>query len=155
VDLDPAVAAALSAHVKQYPPLGVELVDVTSGLPVQRSVPLLFTDRRGRPISHQRWSEIWAAWRSAAGWPDDAGFHALRHFNATTLITAGVEPQAVQRHVRHASLKITLETYAGYWPRRDGSRGLVGNALRDVTSQQSEGCSVRKIDPGLYPGSTR
>jgi len=138
VDLDPDVAAVLTEHIERFPPAEVELLDLTSGRPVLRSVPLLFTDRQGRPISDKRWSEMWATWRAAAGWPDDAGFHALRHFNATTLITAGVEPQAVQRHLRHSSLKITLDTYVGYWPRSDQSRGLVGSALRAAKQAQPE-----------------
>jgi integrase len=130
LDLDPDVATALAEHIREFPPVGVEIVDLTSGRPERRTVPLMFTNERGGPISDKRWSEMWARWRAAAGWPDDAGFHALRHFSATTLITAGVEPQAVQRHLRHASLKITLETYVGYWPRSERSRGLVGAALR-------------------------
>jgi integrase len=73
---------------------------------------------------------LWTGWRTAAGWHRDAGFHALRHFNATTLITAGVERQAVQHHVRHAAVKITLDNYVGYWPRIDRSRGVISAALR-------------------------
>jgi integrase len=132
VDLDPDVGEVFRQHVQAFAPARVELVDLTSGRPTRRVVPLLFTDRHGRPISDQRWSEMWAVWRAAAAWPADAGFHVLRHFNATSLITQGVEPQAVQRHLRHASLKITLETYVGWWPRSERARGVVGGLLRSV-----------------------
>lgn len=129
INLDPVAAQALADHVERFPPVKVELVDITSGRPERRIVPLLFTED-GKPISNQGWSRMWTRWRTAAGWPGDAGFHALRHFNATTLITAGVEPQAVQRHLRHATLNITLETYVGYWPRTDRSRGVVSGTLQ-------------------------
>jgi integrase len=33
------------------------------------------------------------------------------HYFATSLITAGADPTDVQRALRHASLRITLETY--------------------------------------------
>jgi hypothetical protein len=38
VDLDPVLAEKLAEHVRQFPPVGVELVDVTSGEPVRRVV---------------------------------------------------------------------------------------------------------------------
>jgi integrase len=47
-----------------------------------------------------------------AGWPKEhGGFHALRHFIATTLITNHAEAKEVQRALRHGTLQITLETY--------------------------------------------
>ncbi|WP_280838881.1 tyrosine-type recombinase/integrase [Micromonospora sp. A200] len=58
--------------------------------------------------------------------------HALRHFFATTLITNHAEPQEVQRMLRHKTLRITLETYVHWWPKRDRPRGIVGNVLRSA-----------------------
>src|SRR5262245_44090440 len=57
----------------------------------------------------------------SAGWPAAGTFHAPRHFFATTLITNGVEPQDVQNAMRHASLRITLETYVHWWPRKESA----------------------------------
>jgi integrase len=130
IDLDPMVAEHLAAHVQRFPPVVVDLVDVTSGDPVQRSVPLLFTTTRGNPINDKTWSREWSKWREVAGWPVEHGtFHALRHFFATTLITNHVEPQEVQRLLRHKTLRITLETYVHWWPKRDRRRGIVGGVL--------------------------
>ena len=68
--------------------------------------------------------------RDAAGWPKEHGtFHALRQFFATTLITNHVEPQEVQRLLRHKTLRITLETYVHWWPKRIRPRGVVGTVL--------------------------
>ncbi|GAA4568442.1 hypothetical protein GCM10023176_22850 [Micromonospora coerulea] len=44
---------------------------------------------------------------------------ALRHLFATTLITNHVEPQMLQRMLRHKTLRIAQETYVHWWPKRD------------------------------------
>ena len=131
VDLDPVVGQVLRDHVRAFPPVLVELVDISSGEPVRRTVPLLFSTTRGNPFSDRTWSREWAGWRDAAGWPKEHGtFHALRHFFATTLITNHAEPQEVQRLLRHKTLRITLETYVHWWPKRERPRGLVGSVLQ-------------------------
>lgn len=61
-------------------------------------------------------------------------FHSLRHFFATTLMSNGVEPQEVQKALRHANLRVTLETYVHWLPRKDRPRGLVGDLLRNSGS---------------------
>jgi len=130
VVLDPAVAEHLTRHIKEFPPVAMELPDVTSGEPARRVVSLLFSTSRGNPFNDKTWSREWDKWRRAAGWPVTYGtFHALRHFFATTKITAGEEPQSVQHDLRHATLAMTLETYVGWWPKRTKQRGVVGGAL--------------------------
>lgn len=137
VGLDPAVGEALRDHVTRFPPTLVELIDTTSGDPVPRSVPLLFTTRQGNPFTDRTWSREWAKWRDAAGWPKEHGtFHALRHFFATTLITNHTEPQEVQRLLRHKTLRLTLETYVHWWPKRERKPGLVGALLRSGLTRQ-------------------
>ncbi|WP_433346312.1 tyrosine-type recombinase/integrase [Micromonospora sp. CA-111912] len=75
---------------------------------------------------------MWADWREAAGWPKEGTFHSLRHFFATTLMSNGVEPQEVQKAPRHANLRITLETYVHWLPKKDRPRGPVGDLLRQA-----------------------
>jgi integrase len=133
VNLDPMVAAALAYHVKEFPPVEVEMPDITSGPTVQRRVPLLFTTVHGNPFTDRTWSAEWVKWRRAAGWPEEhGGFHALRHFFATTLITNHADPKDVQRALRHSTLSITLETYVHFWPRRERRRGIVGETLKEA-----------------------
>ncbi|MFC3384894.1 tyrosine-type recombinase/integrase [Couchioplanes azureus] len=137
VDLDPMVAAGLAYHVANYPPVEIEMLDITSGSPVRRKVPLLFTTVHGNPFTDRTWSAEWIKWRRAAGWPEDAqhsGFHALRHFFATTLITNHADPKEVQRALRHSTLQITLETYVHFWPRRERRGGIVGDALKSAAA---------------------
>lgn len=89
------------------------------------------------PFTDRTWSREWVSWRDAAGWPKQHGtFHALRHFFATALITNHAEPQEVQRLLRHKTLRITLETYVHWWPRRDRVRGVVGSILHRGLEEQ-------------------
>jgi integrase len=130
-----SVGDILADHVRQFPPVAVELVDTTSGDPVRRTVPLLFTTTHGNPFTDRTWSREWMGWRDVAGWPKEhGGSHALRHF-ATTLITNHAEPQDVQRLLRHKTLRITLDTYVHWWPKRDRARGVVGGVLSRAREQ--------------------
>lgn len=145
VDLDDHVAAVFAEHVRRYPPVLVELPDVTAGTPdpgkdpKRRLVPLLFTDDQGRPIHDQRWSDLWQTWRKAAGWPDEGTFHSLRHYFATRLITSGADPTDVQNALRHSSLRITLETYVHWWPKKDRRRNIISSALQDARAKRPAG----------------
>lgn len=129
------VAAALDRHRETYPPVAVKMTGITSGQPVRREVPLMFTTVFGNPFTDRTWSAEWIKWRRAADWPEDSqhsGFHELRHFVATTLITHHAEPKEVQRALRHSTLQMTLETYVHFWPRRKRRLGIVGEALKSV-----------------------
>jgi integrase len=145
VDLDDDVAVALAEHVRRFPPVDVELPDITRGTPdpgkpaTRRAAALLMTDERGKPLHDQVWSLLWARWRTAAGWPKEGTFHSLRHYFATALITAGADPTDVQKALRHSSPRITLETYVHWWPKKDRPRNVIGSALRDAGAARNEG----------------
>ncbi|WP_416901624.1 tyrosine-type recombinase/integrase [Micromonospora echinospora] len=138
VDLDAVVAEELAAHLAEVGPVEFELPDITTGERVTRPVAVVFTSSRGKLLTDTYWSELWADWREAAGWPKEGTFHSLRHFFATTLMSSGVEPQEVQKALRHANLRITLETYVHWLPKKDRPRGLVGDLLRKANSQRRE-----------------
>jgi integrase len=140
VDLDPVVDAKLADHIARFPPADVELIDHTGSDPMKRVVPLMFTTVHGNPFTNRTWSREWIGWRDKAGWPKEhGGFHALRHFFATTLITNHAEPKDVQRLLRHKSLQLTLETYVHWWPRRERRRGLVGTLLQAASDRPRGG----------------
>ena len=61
VELDPMVADELAAHMRDFPPVDIELSDETDGEPVTRTACLLFTTQAGQPLNDSRWSEWWAA----------------------------------------------------------------------------------------------
>ncbi|MFF0466807.1 tyrosine-type recombinase/integrase [Micromonospora zamorensis] len=62
----------------------------------------------------------------------------LRHYFATRLITSGADPTDVQNALRHSSLRITLETYVHWWPKKDPRRNIISGALRDASAKQNE-----------------
>jgi integrase len=118
IALDTATRNALIEHLSTYGTREIGLVDATFPDARRRTAKLLFTDERGRPFHDRRWSEHWTRWRDAARWPVKHGtFHALRHFCATTMLTNGVDPQHVQRTLRHTNLQHTLSTYIQWLPR--------------------------------------
>lgn len=43
-----------------------------------------------------------------------------------------------QKALRHANLRITLETYVHWLPKKDRPRGLVGNLLRQAEGKRQE-----------------
>ena len=43
-------------------------------------------------------------------------FHGLRHSCASRMINAGVSPLIVSKHLRHSSVKETLDTYSHIFP---------------------------------------
>jgi integrase len=59
-----------------------------------------------------------------------------RHYYATALISAGADPTDVQKALRHSSLRITLETYVHWWPKKERRRNVVGTALQAVAARQ-------------------
>ncbi|AEV88687.1 tyrosine recombinase XerD [Actinoplanes sp. SE50] len=136
VDLDDQVAIVIAEHIRKHPPVNVQLPDITEGAPDQgrpptrRAVPLLFTSEQGLPIHDKAWAKLWTQWRKAAEGPAAGTFHSLRHFFATTLIDQAVEPTEVQKALRHASLKLTLETYVHWWPKQDRRRSVISTMLK-------------------------
>jgi integrase len=142
VDLDDHVDQVVADHVRRHPPAVVDLPDVTAGTPdpgkpaTRRPIALLFTFD-GRPIHDQTWSRMWKRWREAARWPTVGTFHSLRHYFATALISAGADPTDVQRALRHSNLRITLETYVHWWPKKDRRRNVVSTALKAANERRA------------------
>jgi integrase len=109
--VDKVVKDMIAEHVRLYPPVEVEMIDITSGEPVRRLVPLLITTRQGNPLTDRTWSRERVGWRDAARWPKEhGGFHALRHFFATTLITWEACFR-LRRHVDERGGKINADLY--------------------------------------------
>jgi hypothetical protein len=51
----------------------------------------------------------------------------------------GVEAQDVQRALRHANLRITLETYVHWLPKKDRPRGVFGSVLNKARETPRSG----------------
>jgi integrase len=66
-------------------------------------------------------------------------FHSLRHYFATLRIASGADPVDVQKDLRHASLRTTLETYVHWWPKKNRRHNVVGSALAGARRELSSG----------------
>ncbi|MFJ6675891.1 tyrosine-type recombinase/integrase [Actinosynnema sp. NPDC091369] len=119
VPLAGSVAAAIKAHVKKFEPLSVTLPWGTpDGKPV--TVPLMiYTRESGQLHRHSFNHHVWKPALRAAGveTPGRAeGFHALRHFYASSLLEAGVSIRALAEYLGHADPAFTLRVYTHLMP---------------------------------------
>lgn len=131
VELATVTSEALAWHVKEYPPVDVEVEDETDPRkPTTRMARLLFTAESGKPMHRASWSHIWAPAVKAAGLPEGFGLHGLRHYFATLLIHNGASVKSVQLALGHSSPTVTLNTYTHEWPEQiDRTRAIVDAAL--------------------------
>ncbi len=63
-------------------------------------------------------------------------FHGLRHSCASHLIHAGLSPLIVSRHLRHSSVKETLDTYAHIFP--NDTVGIMDGLFPSQSSTENE-----------------
>lgn len=131
VPLGSIVVERLRAHLKQFPPVEVELLDRTGPRPIRRKARLVFTTPAGLAVGRNRFNDgPWAAARKAAGLPE-ATCHDLRHFFASALIRKGLSPKVVAARLGHADASITLRVYTHLWPDdEDRSRQAIDDMLR-------------------------
>ena len=156
VPLGQVVVDALDRHMEAYPPVEVEIDDESDpNRPVRRKVLLVFTDSRGNPLSRDTFNaRVWrpACRRAATALRErseresdaevadslrrqadamaDVTMHDLRHFYASALIRAGLNPKVVAERLGHANAAMTLNVYAHLWPDdEDRSRQAIDVAL--------------------------
>lgn len=105
---------------------------------------LIFTNDRSQPIRRTTFSDIWRKAVEPMGIPLGEGFHQLRHFYASLLISHGESVKVVQERLGHASALMTLDTYAHLWPESDDSTRaavdlvLGGPGVSDLCQEMGE-----------------
>ena len=115
VPLPVTVADALAAHLARIRP---------------NRDGLVFTNRFNDPLRRSAFGETWHRAADAAGPPDWATFHDLRHFYASLLIAKNCSIKAVQNRLGHQSATETLDTYSHLWPDSDDeTRAAVDSVL--------------------------
>lgn len=94
---------------------------------------LVFTRPDGTPLTPQQISD---AWRHQ--WPELAGhgvprlrLHATRHVHASLLLQQGVAMKVVSQRLGHATIAMTMNTYAHVLPAMDAHAADVMGALLD------------------------
>lgn len=135
VPLPQSVAAALSRHTERYPPLAVTLPWRSPAGP-PTTAPLIVYGGDRTALQRQAFhSGVWQpALRQAGVIPPTTrgnGFHALRHFYASTLLDAGESIVALAEHLGHRDPAFTLRTYTHLLPSsQQRTRTAVDTALR-------------------------
>lgn len=97
----------------------------------------------GRGVSDYQLNREWIAARERVeGLPDGFRTHDLRHYFASLLIAAGLDIKTVQARMRHASAKVTLDTYGHLWPDRDESSRAAIAAVLETREPPERGVGV-------------
>jgi integrase len=119
VPLPSSVAAAIRAHMAAHPPVTITLPwQKPDGEPTTARLIVTSRDRTAawRPVYNQ-WT--WLPALKKAGVerePRKDGFHALRHFYASTLLDAGETITALSEYLGHADPGFTLKVYTHLMP---------------------------------------
>lgn len=78
---------------------------------------LVFTAPRGGPLRHTNFYRgTWARAVASAGVPATLRIHDLRHTCAALLIAQGAHAKAIQSHLGHADVRLTLDRYGHLLP---------------------------------------
>jgi integrase len=77
----------------------------------------LFTAPRGGPLRHHNfYQRLFCPALPRAGLPGQIRFHDLRHTCAALLIAQGAHPKAIQAHLGHSSIQVTMDRYGHLFP---------------------------------------
>jgi len=126
VPVDDLVLNAVTAHIQRWAPGPWQLV---------------VTNRCGRPVRRNSFGMCWREAVKAAGLAEGTRFHDLRHFYASTLIAAGLNPKEIQSRLGHATITETMDTYGHLFPDADEhGRGALDAAF---AAGQASGRDVR------------
>ena len=72
----------------------------------------------GRIARRNAFGWCWREAVRAAGLPKGTRYHDLRHFYASALIAANLNPKVIQARLGHASITETMDTYGTCSPTR-------------------------------------
>ncbi|MGY5127156.1 tyrosine-type recombinase/integrase [Streptomyces nigrescens] len=128
VPLDPEVSAALTEHMKRFPPVEVTLPWQTPTGP-KVTHRLVFTSGVGTALWSNAFNDqTWKPALASAGIisvPEkgqryaparEHGMHALRHFYASVLLDAGENVKALSLYLGHSDPGFTLRVYTHLMP---------------------------------------
>jgi integrase len=94
---------------------------------------LVFTSPQGAPLRNSNFRrQVWYTAVEQAGLPEGLRIHDLRHTCASLLIAAGANPKAVQAHLGHSSISVTMDRYTHLFP--SDVEALVGR-LDDIRAR--------------------
>jgi integrase len=94
---------------------------------------LVFTSPEGRPLRNSNFRrQVWYQAVADAGLSDGLRVHDLRHTCSSLLIAQGAHPKAIQNHLGHSSITVTMDRYGHLFP---SDMEALAVALDDVRSR--------------------
>jgi integrase len=113
----------------------------------------LFTAPRGGPLRHHNfYQRLFCPALPRAGLPGQIRLHDLRHTCAALLIAQGAHPIAIQAHLGHSSIQITMDRYGHLFP--DTLEHLADRLDAVRTQARTDPERIKRRD-GLIELSTR
>jgi integrase len=104
---------------------------------------IIMSNAGGRIIRRNAFGDSWRAAVKAAGLPPGTRFHDLRHFYASALIAANLNPKVIQARLGHATIAETMDTYGHLFSdSEDLGRGAVDDALAAALAEQERNTSA-------------
>ncbi len=98
---------------------------------------VIMQSEHGKIAPASTFTDAWRTAVAAAGLPKGTRFHDLRHFYASTLIAANLNPKVIQARLGHATISETMDTYGHLFPEsEDLGRGAVDKALSGARPEQ-------------------
>jgi integrase len=98
---------------------------------------VIMTSIAGKMVPSSTFTDAWRRAVKSAGAPKGTRFHDLRHFYASTLIAANLNPKVIQARLGHATISETMDTYGHLFPdSEDLGRGVIDAALRSAEAEQ-------------------
>lgn len=78
---------------------------------------LVFKSPQGQPLRNTNFRrQVWYRAVRESGLPDGLRIHDLRHTCASLLISQGAHPKAIQAHLGHSSISVTMDRYGHLFP---------------------------------------
>jgi integrase len=122
--------------------------ELRTHLETVRAVPdaLLFTAPRGGPLEIANFRQrVWWPALDAARLPRSTRIHDMRHTCASLLIRQGVHPKAIQHHLGHSSINITMDRYGHLLPDQFDDLALTLGVVHSEAATSTQG-SMPLID---------
>ena len=97
---------------------------------------LVFRSPEGAPLRHSNfWRRVWVPAVRSADVPEGLRIHDLRHTCAALLIAEGAHPKAIQEHLGHSSITVTMDTYGHLFPSQMEELAIRLDRSREVALQ--------------------
>ncbi len=116
------------------------------------AVSLVFAAPGGGPLRHANFrGRVWRPALRTAGLPEGLRIHDLRHTCAALLISRGAHPKAIQQHLGHSSITVTMDRYGHLFPDDMShlAEDLDGLHRRSLAAPARPEHGFRAQEPGL------